>query len=128
MITQVTDGIKISVETSYQEEYSQPLNNEFMFTYRIVIENQSAYTIKVLRRHWFVFDSCGITREVEGEGVVGQQPVIESGKVHEYVSGSHLKTEMGKMRGTYLVKQIPDGKEFTVVIPEFELIAPFKLN
>ncbi|HYV93107.1 MAG TPA: Co2+/Mg2+ efflux protein ApaG [Chitinophagales bacterium] len=128
MTTKITEGVKISVETFYQDEYSQPLNNEFMFAYRVSIENQSEQTIKLLRRHWYVFDSNGTTREVEGEGVVGLQPVIEPGKTHQYVSGSHLKTEMGRMHGTYLMERITDGKRFKVNIPEFQLIAPFKMN
>lgn len=128
MTTKITEGIKISVETFYQDEYSQPLNNEFMFAYRITIENQSEQTIKLLRRHWYVFDSNGTTREVEGEGVVGLQPVIEPGKTHQYVSGSHLKTEIGRMHGTYLMERMNDGRQFKVKIPEFPLIAPFKLN
>jgi ApaG protein len=128
MTTKITEGIKISVETFYQDEYSQPLNNEFMFAYRITIENQSEQTIRLLRRHWYVFDSTGTTREVEGEGVVGLQPIIEPGKTHQYVSGSHLKTEMGKMYGTYLMERTTDGKRFKVNIPEFHLVAPFKMN
>lgn len=128
MVTKITEGVKISVETFYQDEYSQPLNNEFMFAYRITIENGSEHTVKLLRRHWYIFDSCGITREVEGEGVVGLQPVIEPNKSHQYVSGSHLKTEIGKMHGTYLMERQIDGKKFKVNIPEFQLIAPFKLN
>lgn len=128
MITKITEGVRISVETFYQDEYSQPLNNEFMFAYRITIENCSERTIKLLRRHWYIFDSCGVTREVEGEGVVGLQPVIEPGKSHQYVSGSHLKTEIGHMHGNYLMERIVDGVTFKVNIPEFQLIAPFKLN
>jgi ApaG protein len=128
MLTKTTNGVKISVETFYQPEYSQPLNNEFMFAYRIAITNESEYTIKLLRRHWVVVDSNGIVREVEGEGVVGQQPVIEPGQTHPYVSGSHLRTEMGKMRGFYTMERLIDGKLFKVEIPEFPLIAPFKMN
>lgn len=128
MITKITEGVKISVETFYQEEYSQPLNNEFMFAYRITIENGSEHTVKLLRRHWYIFDSCGVTREVEGEGVVGLQPVIEPGKSHQYVSGSHLKTELGRMHGTYLMERLIDSRQFNVNIPEFQLVAPFKLN
>jgi ApaG protein len=128
MVTKITQGIKISVETFYQEEHSQPLNNEYMFAYRITIENQSEQTIQLLRRHWYVFDSNGVTREVEGEGVVGLQPVIEPGKSHQYVSGSHLKSEMGKMHGTYLMQDQENGRKFKVNIPEFHLVAPFKMN
>ena len=76
MITNITEGVKISVETFYQPDYSQPLNAEYMFAYRIIIQNESEFTVKLLRRHWYIFDSNGALREVEGEGVIGQQPVI----------------------------------------------------
>jgi ApaG protein len=128
MITHITEGVKISVETFYQPDYSQPLNGEYMFAYRIIIQNESEFTVKLLRRHWHIFDSNGALREVEGEGVIGQQPVIEPQQSHQYVSGCHLKTEMGKMHGTYLMERIIDGKFFYVNIPEFQLTAPFKLN
>lgn len=128
ILTKITNGVKISVETFYQPEYSQPLNHEFMFAYRIAITNESEYTIKLLRRHWVVFDSNGIVREVEGDGVVGQQPVIEPGETHHYVSGSHLRTELGKMFGFYTMERLIDGKLFKVDIPEFPLVAPFKMN
>lgn len=128
MITHITEGVKVSVETFYQPDYSQPMNAEYMFAYRIIIQNESEFTVKLLRRHWYIFDSNGALREVEGEGVIGQQPVIEPQQSHQYVSGCHLKTEMGKMHGTYLMERIIDGKFFYVNIPEFQLVAPFKLN
>lgn len=128
MLTKITNGVKISVETFYQPEYSQPLNNEFMFAYRITISNESEYTVKLLRRNWVVFDSNGVVREVEGDGVVGQQPVIEPCESHQYVSGSHLRTEMGKMKGYYTMERLIDGKLFKVEIPEFPLLVPFKMN
>ena len=128
MLTHVSNGVRVSVETFYQPEYSQPMNHEFMFAYRITISNESEYTVKLLRRHWSVYDSNGVIREVEGEGVVGQQPVLEPNQTHQYVSGSHLRTEMGKMNGFYTMERIIDGKIFQVVIPEFQLLAPFKLN
>lgn len=128
MVTKTTEGIKISVETFYQPEYSRPLSNEFMFAYRITIDNVSSHTIQLLSRHWFIIDSNGTRREVQGEGVVGKQPVIEPGKQHQYVSGCHLRTEMGKMFGSYTMERTMDGKRFVVNIPEFQLIAPDKLN
>lgn len=99
-----------------------------MFAYRISITNESEYTIKLLRRHWVVFDSNGVVREIDGDGVVGQQPIMEPGETHQYVSGSHLRTEMGKMLGFYTMERLIDGKLFKVEIPEFPLIAPFKMN
>lgn len=128
VVTKTTEGIKISVETYYQPEYSKPLNNEYMFAYRITIENQTTYSIKLISRHWHIIDSNGTKREVQGEGVVGKQPVIEPGDHHQYVSGCHLRTEMGKMHGTYLMERQLNGKQFSVNIPEFKLIAPDKLN
>lgn len=128
MITEITDGVKISVETTYQSEYSNPANEHFMFAYKITIENLSNYSVQLMRRHWFIFDSNGTHREVEGEGVVGLQPIIEPGEFHEYVSGCNLKSEMGSMKGSYQMKRLLDDDEFDVVIPEFQLIAPYKLN
>lgn len=128
MATKITDGVRVSVFTEYQQEYSSPLQAHYVFTYRILIENNSEHTVKLLRRHWFIYDANALMREVEGEGVVGQQPTLEPGVSHEYVSGCNLKTEMGKMKGTYLMERLVDGKQFSVVIPEFILIAPFKLN
>ena len=128
MISKISAGITVSVETFYQPDYSNVANNEFMFAYRITIENSNTYPVKLLRRHWYFQYATGRLREVEGEGVVGLQPVIEPGKTHQYVSGSHLKTEMGKMHGTYLMERVIDARRFKVTIPEFQLIAPFKMN
>lgn len=128
MVTEITQGVKVSVETEYQPEYSSPSQYHYVFTYRIAIENQSDNTIQLLRRHWFIHDINTSLREVEGEGVVGQQPVIEPGQLHKYVSGCNLKSGIGKMRGTYLMERIVDGKRFEVNIPEFIMVVPFKYN
>lgn len=128
MVTKITDGVKISVETIYQPEYSNPANEHFMFAYRINIENLTEYSVQLLNRHWMIFDSNGTKREVDGEGVVGLQPVIEPGNHHEYVSGCNLKTDMGSMKGFYEMIRIVDGQRFNVNIPEFQLITPYKLN
>ena len=128
MITEITHGVKVSVETFYQQEYSSPAQYHYVFTYKIRIENFSNYTVQLLRRHWFIYDANGTLREVEGEGVVGQQPVLEPGQEHEYVSGCNLKTELGKMKGTYLMERVMDGERFDVNIPEFVMAAPYKLN
>jgi ApaG protein len=84
--------------------------------------------VQLLRRHWHIFDTNGEVRQVEGEGVVGQQPVLEPGESHQYISGCNLKTTIGKMTGTYLMERIIDGKKIKVKIPEFTMIVPFKLN
>jgi ApaG protein len=128
MITQITEGVKVSVITSYQPEYSSPVQSHYVFTYKILIENNSEYTVQLLKRHWFIYDANGVVREVEGEGVVGQQPVLEPGESHEYISGCNLKTEIGKMRGNYLMERVVDGKNFKVNIPEFVMVVPYKNN
>ncbi|MCU0420607.1 MAG: Co2+/Mg2+ efflux protein ApaG [Cyclobacteriaceae bacterium] len=128
MIAQVTQGIKVTVETEYQPSYSSPSQYHYVFTYRITIENQSEFTIQLMRRHWHIFDAGFAAREVEGEGVVGQQPVIEPGQSHQYVSGCNLKSGIGKMVGTYLMERVVDGAQFRVDIPAFSMVAPLRLN
>ena len=128
MVSRVTEGVKVSVESFYQPDYSNPLNNEYMFAYRITIENNNTYPVKLLRRHWFIFDSNADQREVEGEGVVGVQPQINPGERYQYISGCNLKTELGKMRGTYLMEDITSKKRFKVIIPSFDMVVPHKMN
>lgn len=128
MISKISGGVKVSVETYYQPEYSNPLNSEFMFAYKITIENSNDFPVRLLRRHWHIYDSDGSMREVEGEGVVGIQPVIAPGASYQYISGCNLRSEMGKMHGTYLIENVHNKKSFDVSIPAFEMHAPFKMN
>jgi len=128
MVSKISEGIEISVETFYQSDYSNPANNEFMFAYRITIENHNTFTVKLLRRQWYIFDSNGEHRDVEGEGVVGVQPVLKPGEQFQYVSGCNLRTEMGKMQGYYSVENQDNKAQFSVKIPSFELIVPLKMN
>ncbi len=128
MVTAITEGVKVSVETNYQPEYSSPTQMHYVFTYRITIENHGDHTVKLQRRHWFIHDANNSVREVEGDGVVGQQPVLEPGETHQYVSGCNLRSGMGKMHGVYIMEKIVDGKHFEVIIPEFSMIVPYILN
>ena len=128
MVTDITNGVKVSVETFYQADFSNPQKGEYMFAYRITIENKGSHTVKLTRRHWFIFDAIGEHREVEGEGVVGEQPEILPGSLHQYVSGCNLKSPAGKMYGTYLMETLPESKFFEVRIPVFPLVADFILN
>lgn len=128
MVTAITEGVKISVETVYQDEHSNPSNEHFMFAYRISVENLSDHAVQLMRRKWFIFDSNGTIREVEGEGVVGVQPVIEPGENYSYVSGCNLKTDIGSMRGNYTMHNLVQETSFKVEIPQFQLIASYKLN
>ena len=128
MVTEVTSGIKVSVEAFYVPEQSFPKAMRFVFAYRITIENRSEHTIQLLRRRWFIFDSLGFTSEVEGEGVVGEQPVISPGERYRYTSGCHLQSEAGSMRGYYTMHRTDGRKKFKVAIPEFQMLVPYKLN
>jgi ApaG protein len=128
MANKISEGVDVSVETFYQPDYSNPVSGEYMFAYRITIENRNNFPIKLHRRHWHIFDSNGSYREVEGEGVVGVQPTLNPGEKYQYVSGCNLRTEMGKMHGTYTMENLNSKKNFEVNIPVFEMIVPFKMS
>lgn len=128
MVSKLTDGVKISVEQFYQPEYSNPVQSEFMFAYRVTIENNNSFPVQLLRRHWWISDSNADKREVEGEGVIGVQPVIAPGEKYQYISGSNLKSEIGTMTGTYLMENLVSKQRFEVKIPSFQMEAPFKRN
>ncbi len=126
--TQVTHGIKITVETKFQSEHSVADQGHFLFSYFITIENNSDYTVQLISRHWDIFDSGAEHSEVDGEGVVGEKPVLEPGERFEYESACSLTSDIGKMKGTYLMERKIDKARFFVNIPEFELIVPVRLN
>lgn len=128
MQTATTRDIKVSVEVIYQPVYSKPVDREFVHAYRITIENLGMETVQLLRRHWYIWESTGKWREVEGEGVVGEQPVLEPNDKHQYVSGCPVRSEMGTMHGSFEMVRLDDGKKFEVEVPKFYLIPPFKFN
>ena len=128
MVSKISEGVTISVETFYQPDYSNPETNEYMFAYRVTIENNNTFPVQLLRRHWYIFDSDCNHREVEGEGVIGIQPQIVPGEKYQYVSGCNLRTEIGRMHGTYFMENLHSKKTFLVNIPAFEMIVPFKMN
>ena len=123
MVSAITEGVKVSVEVTYQPEFSSPHQQHFVFTYKVNIENNSPHTIQLLRRKWEIFDAGDELKIVEGDGVVGQQPILEPGTSHQYISGCNLKSGLGKMRGSYIMEKIQDGKIFQVTIPEFQMIS-----
>ena len=124
----VTEGIRVSVESFYQEKHSSPDEQRFVHAYRITIRNESNVTVQLLRRHWHIRDSNNILREVEGEGVIGKQPVIAPGEEHTYISWTHLLTDIGKMYGTYTMRREDTEELLDILIPEFTMVAPFRLN
>ena len=94
--SQTTENVEVEAESFFLEDHSDPEENHFVFAYKIRIKNHGSQTIQLLSRHWIITDSNGKTEEVKGEGVVGEQPVLDPGEEFEYTSGSHLKTEMGR--------------------------------
>ncbi len=128
METLTTQGIRISVEPFYLPQESIPIQHRYVFAYRVTIHNQSSETVQLLRRHWHIIESNGVVREVEGEGVVGLQPVLTPGESHQYTSWCPLMTDIGKMHGTFQMVRVTDEFRFDVKIPEFKLAPPFKMN
>ena len=128
MEPKITKGIQVSVEVFFQEEYSKPLADQYVFSYRVTIENKSQRAVQLMSRHWYIQDASGNTREVKGEGVVGKQPVINPGSHHQYVSWCPLNTTVGKMYGTYYMIDLETEEEFQVTIPTFRMAASFVLN
>jgi ApaG protein len=124
----LTQGVEISVKTTYMPSHSSPREDYYFFSYTITIENKNDFSIQLISRHWHIFDSNGDYRQVQGEGVVGEQPVIEPNKQYTYTSGCNLKTEIGKMSGTYTLLRLFDYKTFEAKIPEFTMLLEAKLN
>ena len=118
----MTDGIRITVHPRFMEGRSRPEEHEYVFAYRVRIENAGAGTLKLVRRRWHVHDSIGEDHHVEGEGVVGRQPTLHPGTVHEYKSYCVLKSPTGWMEGEYIL-EAKDGTERTARIPRFDLSA-----
>jgi ApaG protein len=124
--------IDVAVESTYQPVYSKPLEELYVFAYKIVITNHSSQPAKLLRRHWIVTDAAGQVREVEGEGVVGQQPTIGPGENYEYVSWIQLATPIGAMEGDFTMERPTKNglglAEFKAPIPRFTHVAPELFN
>jgi ApaG protein len=128
MVSKISEGVEITVETFYQEGYSNQANNEYMFAYKITIDNHNSFAIQLLTRHWTIYDSTGEHRKVDGEGVIGVQPVLNKGEHFSYVSGCSLRTDIGKMQGFYTMQNLNSNQLFKVRIPAFNLVLPAKLN
>ena len=128
MVKTTTHNIEISVDVKYLSEQSLPRENHYFFIYFITIQNNSNFSVQLLKRHWDIFDSGGEKRQVDGEGVVGETPIIEPGQKFEYNSGCNLISELGYMEGFYAMIRLMDESEFSVQIPRFELVVPSKLN
>jgi ApaG protein len=123
MPTEVTEGVRVTVEASYLADQSEPEDNRYAFAYVVTIANEGGTRVQLRRRHWIITDGDGAVREVEGPGVVGEQPVLDPGTAHRYTSGAVLTTPVGTMEGTYEMHEV-GGRVFRARIPRFALQMP----
>ena len=128
MVQQITKGIKISVETTFEGTFYKNYKMQFAFGYRITIENQSKDSVQLNSRHWEILDALNNVEYVDGEGVIGKKPVLKPGESHTYNSGCLLTFPFGAMQGHYNMVNFSNTKKFRVTIPSFKLSAPFALN
>lgn len=120
-------AIGVEVQTRYLEDQSEPDQDRYVFAYTVRVQNRGAVGAKLLGRHWIITDARGQVREVDGEGVVGQQPHLEPGEAFEYTSGAVLETDIGTMRGSYRMLA-EDGTPFEAPILAFTLTVPRTLH
>lgn len=118
---------QVEVQTSYIAEQSDPEQNRFVFAYTVTISNHGQLPARLLARHWIITNADGKVEEVEGKGVVGEQPHLNPGEQFQYTSGTVLETPVGSMHGTYQMVA-DDGVEFKAEIPVFTLSVPHTLH
>ncbi|MEM9810134.1 MAG: Co2+/Mg2+ efflux protein ApaG [Pseudomonadota bacterium] len=119
-----TDGIRVRVSSDYLEEESEPAEGRYFWSYTVRIDNDSASVVTLTRRTWHIADSAGQSFVVEGEGVVGEQPVLRPGDAFEYTSATPLNAPSGMMFGAYEMNR-DNGEVFEAQIPPFSLDSPY---
>jgi ApaG protein len=120
---ETTRAVTVRVSVSYLPEQSEPAHGRWFWAYHVRIENGGDTPVQLLTRHWTITDGRGGEAEVRGEGVVGDQPMIDPGESYDYVSGCPLQTASGTMEGSYGMIDA-DGEPFDVLIPIFPLQSP----
>jgi ApaG protein len=123
----ITSGIKVQVVSKYIPEHTNPDIPRYFFAYWVTITNESETAIKLMDRHWEITDAIGKLKVVDGEGVIGKQPIIKPGESFSYNSFCPIETEFGMMTGHFQVKR-EDGHFIKIEIPQFQLISPFSIN
>jgi ApaG protein len=126
--TAVTKDISVSVEVTYQPKHSNIEISQYVFSYKVTIKNLGKTTVQLLQRHWIIFESDGTKREVKGEGVIGEFPIIFPHETYSYSSWCPIQNTLGYMEGVYLMKDLEKKELFDVIIPRFQLIETSKLN
>ena len=123
---QATDGIRVRVQPRFSIADSDPKEGAFVFSYDITLSNEGDTSAQLLFRHWYIHDASGEDTEVDGDGVVGQQPMLGPGDSHQYQSYCVLRSPVGYMEGYYTFVR-SDGERFRVAVPRFDLSVPFVL-
>ena len=121
--SETTRGVTVRVSVSFLPEQSEPARGRWFWAYHVRVENGGTGAVQLISREWTISDGRGGRHEVQGEGVVGEQPVIEPGAAFDYVSGCPLNTPTGWMEGQYHMVAA-DGSSFAAAIPRFPLVAP----
>ena len=127
MYRAVTRNIEVEVTPRFLSERSSPENGYYFWAYTINLTNRGDETVQLKTRHWRITDAGGRLQEVQGAGVVGEQPVLRPGEHFEYTSGAAIETPVGTMRGSYQMVA-EDGTRFDASIPEFTLSVPRVLH
>ncbi len=122
--TAVTEGIRITVRSTYLADQSSPDRDRYVFAYTVKISNEAGPTAQLRTRHWVITDGRGAVEEVRGDGVVGEQPRLAEGQTFQYTSGCVLETPVGTMHGSYRMHR-DDGSTFDADIAPFSLASPF---
>ncbi len=122
--TTVTRGVRVTIRPFYLADQSDPAIGRHVWAYKVQIENLSPVTVQLLKRSWIITDALGRETRVHGEGVVGEQPVLEPGESFDYTSGTPLGTPSGFMRGTYHMIVTETGEAFDAAVPAFSLDSP----
>ena len=128
METYTTHDITVNVQSQYEHEHSNIKEKRYVFSYLIEIINEGSATVQLLRRHWIILDSNGIKREVQGDGVVGEQPTLRPGESYRYTSWCPFNSEIGMMKGYFSMKRLVDQHTLRVTVPAFTMCARPKLN
>ena len=123
-----TAGIRVAVRAFFLADQSRPDEQHFLWAYRVRIENHNVSTVQLMARTWRITDARGAVQTVQGDGVIGEKPVLDPGDSFDYTSGTPLKTPSGFMSGTFHMIVVDSGEKFDAAIPTFSLDSPFDLH
>lgn len=127
MFTKTTRLIKVTAVPQFLPEHSEPADGHYVWAYTIQLENYGDAPVQLLNRHWKITDAQGVTQEVRGAGVIGEQPMLKPGEPYRYTSGTALGAPSGMMLGEYEMVT-PEGEHFEVEIPAFSLDSPYQVG